>query len=188
MFISVIAAYVIATAFAFCGVVMTVGFIMESQQGMGAVLFIEGLAVAMWPLAVATSLVMLVQLACKVERWMYLWTIAQSADAHAPKPRPTASAPASPQRPAGPPPAVPSAFASHLAAVTPPVMPEAPTAERITPPAMPAPAPPAAPTLSEGANESSPPAGTIPLPPKPEPRPDSQPAPRQEALNFFKLD
>ncbi len=109
MFISVIAAYVLATAFAFCGVVNTVGYIAESQQGMGAFLFIQGLAVAMWPLAVAMLLVMLVQIACKLEQWMLLWTISQAKPASPSVPVAPAQAPISAPKPAG---VMPSAFAS----------------------------------------------------------------------------
>ncbi len=155
MFLAVIATYAIATAFAFCGIVNTVGYIAQSQQGMGSYVFIEGLALAMWPLAVAAGLVMLVQIATQIERWRLLWTMAQAT---APAPAAKAAAPKA-TTPATP--AAPASRSDALEAVTPPVMEAAPAA---TPEA-------------------------IPLPPNPATLRDSQPAaPRQEGLNFFKLD
>ncbi len=168
MFFSVIAAYVVATAFAFCGVVNAVGYVMESQQGMGSFLFIEGMAVAMWPLAVAAALLMLIQIACKVERWMLLWTIAQTPAPATKHPAPAKPAPTTtPKAAVATPP-----FSSPIAAVTPPVLKEAP--------------------------ENEPQSAAIPLPPPPSPRPNQKApspsapetpsAPKQEGLNFFQLD
>ncbi len=98
MFFSVILAYAVATAFAFCGVVNAVGYVMECEQGMGSCVFIEGMTLAMWPLAVATALLMLIQIACKLERWMLLWTMAQATPAPVQKaPRPAAKAAPAPR-------------------------------------------------------------------------------------------
>ncbi len=160
MFFSVIIAYGLATAFAFCGVVRVVGCIMDAQHDMGYIAFMESLSVAMWPLAVAAALVLLIQTATKLERWMLLWTIAQ-----APSP-PSKGKPAS-SRPA--PPAAPSVFTNHLAAVAPPTL------------AAPAPPAPAPETPADAVK-------TVPLPPKPATSQEMTPAPEQDKLNFFKLD
>ncbi len=171
MFFSVIAAYVIATAFAFCGVVKIAGCLMESEQGMGSFLFIENLVIAMWPLAVAMGLVMLVQIATQLERWRLLWTMAQAPASTGSKPAPAkaTTAPAKPASPAAP--AAPSPFSSHLAAVTPPIL-----REESTPAKSPAP----------GMGEGKP--GDIPLPPRPEAKPAPQSAEKKEGLSFFKID
>ncbi len=163
MFFSVIAAYVLAAVFAFCGVVNTVGYVMEAQREMGYSLFIEGLVVELWPFAVSVILILLTQIACKLERWMLLWTMAQgSAPRSAPtKPTPSAPRPAAAPVPAGP-----------VVPVTPPVMQDAP----------PAPQPPPAPSRPEAGQTA------IPLPPKPAPVQGKQAATGQEGLNFFKLD
>ncbi len=78
MFFSVIIAYVVAAVFAFCGAVNTVSCFMDAQREEGYFRFIADLSVAMWPLAVAVIILMLVQIACKLERWMLLWTISSS--------------------------------------------------------------------------------------------------------------
>ncbi len=159
MFFAVIATYLVATAFAFCGIVRTVGYIKEAQPGMGSYVFIDGLTLAMWPLAVAMALVMLVQIACQLERWKLLWTMAQSttpasspkaaASAHSPKPTPPAAAPK----------AAPAVAADAAIAITPPV---------VRTPA-------AAPEPPKDASPTAPPASPAP-------------AGKAEGLNFFKLD
>ncbi len=91
MFLTVIVAYLIAAAFALCGVVNIVGCIMASHQGMGAFLFMEGMAAAMWPLGVAAALLLLIQTSSLVERWMLLWTISQAPPRSTAAPSPKAS-------------------------------------------------------------------------------------------------
>ncbi len=158
MFFSVIIAYSITTAFAFCGVVATINYIMEVQRDMGYVPFIEGLAVTMWPLAVATVLLMIIQTACKLERWMLLWTMAQAHVPTSDKPmRPRQAAPKSAPIPSAPP--VPQG--SYFGAVTPPV-------------------------LAEEAPEQNTP--EVVETPQPHQQQEREQVSKSAGLNFFKLD
>ncbi len=158
MFLSVIVAYVIAATFAFCGAAGAVHYIMEAPEDMGYFPFIEGLAVAMWPLAFAVALLVLVQIATKLERWMLLWTLAQA-------PTPAGGRPIAPRHPApkpAPAPSTPAPQVSYFGTVTPPL------ADDTLP---------AAPSHPEPeAQEEAP----VPQP--------ARPAEEQKGLSFFKLD
>lgn len=67
MFIAVIAGYVVAAVFAFCGVVQAVLFLQGCEHSMGTASFFHGLAVSLWPLAVACSIFLLTQIATMLE-------------------------------------------------------------------------------------------------------------------------
>ncbi len=194
MFYAVIAAYVVSAIFAFCGIVNLVSYIGAAEQTVGYAHFIAGLPYAIWPLAIAAALVMLVQIAALIEKWMLFWkmkpqvSIAQPAIPQASVQQPplppqmaeTPAAPTIPMRsaPAAPPytavqtpsPAMPYHFTSQISAVTPPVLGEEPAAASPIP------------TVSlEAPAESA------------QTRPTSAPgqwapAPQEEELSFFKLD
>ncbi len=171
MFFAVIAAYMVAAAFALCGVVAVAHCIIDAQQEMGYTLFIQGLALAMWPLAVAAALLLLIQIACKVERWMLLWTMAQ-APAPARAPHKAAATPE--QKSAARKPAEPdlSYFGSYDPPVTPPVMEATP--------APPEPTPSETPASGAGAVAEQHPAEQAAARPAP--------PPASNGLSFFKLD
>ncbi len=191
MFFAVIASYVVCAVFAFCGVINLVNYIGSAQKEMGYFSFIEGLAVAAWPLAAATAILLLIQIACLIEKWMLQWRISQGsaptphnrAEASGRQfaaPAPTAQAAQAP-RPAMPPtPVAPSAAAvtypAQFAAVTPPVLgatsavaPAPMPTVQLTPPG-------AAPAHSHmgGAQQAA-----------PQQHPAQQ---QQDGLSFFKLD
>ena len=169
MFFAVIIAYVIIAAFAICGVVGVASYIGASQHlNINYADFLAGLAVSMWPLAVATALLLLVQLACLIEKWMLNWQLAQSESlASTPSPAPQASAKPAEKAPsraaAAKPEAAPTYFNyQEIAPVMPPILEEANEV---------ASAPPSPP------NEETPQANLTPPPPK-----------ADEGLRFFKLD
>ncbi len=120
MFFSVIIGYVVAVAFAFCGAAATVTYVMEAPHDTTYTFFLEGLAVKMWPLAVALALVLLIQIACQIERLRLTWAMSQLAPA-----APARTAKSATPKPAPTPAATASAVAV-MAAVTPPVMDEPP--------------------------------------------------------------
>ncbi len=184
MFFSVIAAYVIAAAFAFCGVVGVFNYIAGfDRHAADYPTFLAGLAVSLWPLAVAIAIVMLVQVACLVERWILLWQMGQGSapvgGAAAPAARKKPAAAESVKKPEPREESAPTYFACEdiAPAVKPPVMRDEPK---------PAPAPKAeVPAEAEDAA----PAEAAPAPKAEEPAPAPVPAPKKdEGLSFFKLD
>ncbi len=68
MFIAVIAGYLVAALFAFCGLASIIIAISSMSQGMGAQLFLTGLCQAAWPLAVGVGIYLLTQIAIMLER------------------------------------------------------------------------------------------------------------------------
>lgn len=68
MFLAVIMGYAVAAAFAFCGIAQAVFYFQGLDQTMGALRFVSGLAIALWPLAVGVALYALVQIAILLER------------------------------------------------------------------------------------------------------------------------
>lgn len=68
MFLAVILGYLVAALFAFCGIANICMFLSSAKQGMGAQLFIGGLSLAAWPLAVAAIVYLLTQLAILLEQ------------------------------------------------------------------------------------------------------------------------
>ncbi len=160
MFFSVIAAYVIAAAFAFCGVINMITCISNATKDMGYPAFIAGLAIAMWPLAVAMALVMLVQIACLIERLIINGMMRQYDDDDEDSAIPPAASRLQPRK-------------SGSAAGTPPPYGQAPQMPAYTPPVM-----------SEKTDSSA----SAQEPREQDPAPQQPAAPRQEGLSFFKLD
>ncbi len=174
MFFSVIAAYVLAAVFAFCGIVNVVTCISNAEQEMGYPLFLNTLTIAMWPLVVAIVLVLLVQIGCLVEK-LPLLNAMKSIDAGDEKSTPAAppAAPAArPVREAAAPTPVPTPAAAPAGTAQPaPLYSNTPEMSAVTPPMMTD--EPAAPLAEEKPQESVP----------------QQPAaPQQSGLSFFKLD
>lgn len=68
MFIAVIAGYVIAALFAFCGIFGIFFFLTGIQSGMDQLTFVRDLATSGWPLAAAAVIYLLTQIALMLER------------------------------------------------------------------------------------------------------------------------
>lgn len=67
MFVALIAGYLVATLFAFCGITSIYYFISELPQGAGVVVYVNGLVAAAWPLAVGVAVFLLTQIANLLE-------------------------------------------------------------------------------------------------------------------------
>ena len=74
MFAAVIAGYLVSALFVFCGLVNTCIFISNIEQDMGVQAAMSGLCVAAWPIAVATAIFLLTQIAVQLERMGILST------------------------------------------------------------------------------------------------------------------
>ncbi len=176
MFFAVIAAYVVATAFAFCGVVSMVSYIGAADRSMEYSAFLSGLVVAMWPIAVAMVLVLLTQIACLVEKWVLLWQIAQETAGPAETPKPKHPAAATPARAKAEEKPAPTYFpCDNIQAITPPLL-EKEDEEK-----------PAEATSAENSEQK---ANTPAAPASPD-SPATQPPParkKEDGLSFFKLD
>lgn len=68
MSLAVIMGYVVAAVFLFCGIANTVIYMQHIQQTMTASAFVNGLAISMWPLALAAIVYLLTQIAILLER------------------------------------------------------------------------------------------------------------------------
>lgn len=68
MFLAVIMGYVVAAVFLFCGIANVIIYMQGIQQTMTATAFVNGLALAMWPLAIAAAVFLLTQIAILLER------------------------------------------------------------------------------------------------------------------------
>lgn len=160
MFVALIAGYLVATLFAFCGIVNIYCFISELPQGAGAAVFSNGLVAAAWPLAVAAVVFLLTQIAnlLEVQKIMAL---------NAAVDKPVSPAPAKPA--AKPPVAMPQG--SYFKATPAPVPP--PTAADIENLAA---------TIEKEAEEQ----GSA----TPEPEPAKQPIKKREdnQLKFFRVE
>ncbi len=68
MFLAVIMGYVVSAVFLFCGIANTVIYLQGLNPSMTAPDFVNGLALAMWPLAIAAVIYILTQMAILIER------------------------------------------------------------------------------------------------------------------------
>ncbi|MBQ2380216.1 MAG: hypothetical protein II295_07485 [Akkermansia sp.] len=176
MFAAVIAGYLVSALFVFCGLVNTCIFISNIEQDMGVQAAMSGLCISAWPIAVATAIFLLTQIAVQLERMGILST----AQAEIPELPTSQKTDATPQRFSTMPP-LPTG--SYFRADTPVVEPKAPTRT-------PAPEPEAqAPSIeelsdivtaaaAEAANEEATPSEAIPPVIKR----------NENGLNFFRID
>ncbi len=67
MFIAVIVGNLLAVLFAFCGIVSVGGYVLGDKAASSAA-FAQGLAISAWPLGVAGTIYLLVQIACLLEK------------------------------------------------------------------------------------------------------------------------
>ena len=67
MFLAVIAGYLVAALFAFCGLYNVIVFLTNLEQTAGATAFVNGTALAAWPLAVAAVVYILTRIAILLE-------------------------------------------------------------------------------------------------------------------------
>lgn len=67
MFLAVIAGYLVAALFAFCGVYNIIDFLAHLEKSAGASVFVNGTAMAAWPLAVAAVVYILTRIAILLE-------------------------------------------------------------------------------------------------------------------------
>lgn len=67
MFLAVIAGYLVAALFAFCGVYNIINFLAHLDKSAGASVFVNGTALAAWPLAVAAVVYILTRIAILLE-------------------------------------------------------------------------------------------------------------------------
>lgn len=89
MFLAVIMGYMVAAVFLFCGIANVIIYMQGIQQAMTATAFVNGLAMAMWPLAIAAAVFLLTQIAILLERQC----IVAENPAIAPSPVPAPSSP-----------------------------------------------------------------------------------------------
>lgn len=138
MFIATIAGYLVATLFAFCGLV-SIGHVLTDLSAIkSASEFVTTLAVAAWPLAVAVAIYLLTQIAGLLQRQGIMLSCVQTLQP--PQPAPVAKV----KKPAPVPPAQPAAADYFQAApVQAPPMPPSPSVPQPPAEESPAPLPPA---------------------------------------------
>lgn len=134
MFIATIAGYLVATLFAFCGLVCLGHVLSDLSAIKSASEFVTTLAVAAWPLAVAVAIYLLTQIAGLLQRQGIMLSCVQTLQP--PQPAPVAKV----KKPAPVPPAQPAAADYFQAApapeepvALPPRVPQPPTEEAPTP-------------------------------------------------------
>lgn len=114
MFLAVIMGYVVSAVFLFCGIANTVIYLQGLNPSMTAPDFVNGLALAMWPLAIAAVIYILTQMAILIERQCIITENPPLAQSPA-LPKGKSTRPAAPSTPA-PLPKAPFFPASHPAA------------------------------------------------------------------------
>jgi len=78
MFIASVFGYIMAAVMAFCGIFGIVHFLLGDLESLGAAGYIHGIAIASWPLVVASALLVLLQVAAFLEKLVIYSTMAQT--------------------------------------------------------------------------------------------------------------